>query len=173
LRKVNLIVLAECYANKCLAVSLIAIMRGRIPSVEAKIKHNEKMGRDRILKVLDRVRGRLGGAEVLLAVIDYERGIARKYVEANFKILATYYDNIVHIAVFKEPKVISIILDPDIGEFLCKTTKRYCSDSERRELKRGGQDEVFRKLQDLANVGLSHVIGNLVDTLVAQLGETL
>jgi hypothetical protein len=56
------------------------------------------MGRDKVLKKAERATGGLGRGELLLLVIDYERGPARSYVEVKFKVLGDLYGGTLRIA---------------------------------------------------------------------------
>ena len=92
--RVKLRVLAKCYANKCFAEILEASMEG-VTSVDS-IVHTAKMGRDRVLKKAKQIAKGLGREELLLLVIDYERGPARRYVEAKFRVLRDLYEGASH-----------------------------------------------------------------------------
>jgi hypothetical protein len=139
LGRVRLRVLAECYANKCFAEILEASIEG-VASVDS-IVHSAKMGRDKVLKKAERAAGGLGRGELLLLVIDYERGPARRYVEVRFKVLGDLYGGTLHI----------------------------CRDDERRELKSRDQDVVCGKLLDAMKPRLaeiqSRVAGGLVELI--------
>lgn len=84
------------------------------------------MGRDKVLKKAERAARGLGREELLLLVIDYERGPARRYVEVKFKVLGDLYGGTLHIARSDDSKAIAVISDPHIEEFLCKVTGRCC-----------------------------------------------
>jgi len=78
----------------------------------------------------------------------------------------------VYIGVFKEDKrLIAVIFDPDIEEFLCKATGRYCDEEERKALKRGGLERVCEKLRELLNSALSKVVDDIVNALRKRLGQ--
>jgi len=96
LGRVRLRVLAECYANKRFAEILETLIEG-VASVDS-IVHTAKMGRDKVLKKAERATGGLGRGELLLLVIDYERGPARRYVEVKFRVLRDLYEGTLHIA---------------------------------------------------------------------------
>jgi hypothetical protein len=170
LGKVRLRVLADCYANKCFAEILEASIEG-VASVDS-IVHTAKMGRDRVLKKAKRAAGGLGREELLLLVIDYERGAARRYVEVKFRVLGDLYGGTLHIARSDDSKAIAVIFDPDIEEFLCRVTGRYCRDDERRELKSGDQDVVCGRLLDAMKPRLAEIQSRVAGSLVELITNT-
>jgi len=170
LGRVKLRVLAECYANKCFAEILETSIAG-IASVDS-IVHSAKMGRDKVLKKAERAAGGLGREELLLLVIDYERGPARRYVEVKFKVLGDLYGGTLHIARSDDSKAIVVIFDPDIGESLCKVTGRYCRDDERRELKSGDQDVVCGRLLDAMKPRLAEIQSRVAGSLMELITNT-
>jgi hypothetical protein len=170
LGKVRLRVLADCYANKCFAEILEASIEG-VASVDS-IVHTAKMGRDRVLKKAKRAAGGLGKEEFLLLVIDYERGAARRYVEVKFRVLGDLYEGTLHIARSDDSKAIAVIFDPDIEEFLCRVTGRYCRDDERRELKSGDQDVVCGRLLDAMKPRLAEIQSRVAGSLVELITNT-
>jgi hypothetical protein len=126
------------------------------------------MGRDRVLKKAVRELGKVDEKdEAILIVVDYERGPYRKYIDENFE-KRGMYENKVQIGVFKKDRrLVAIIFDPDIEAFLCKVTKKYCDENEKKTLKRGGLDRVCKELQGvLAKV--ESVINNVVNELQQQ-----
>jgi hypothetical protein len=162
-------VLAECYANKCFAEILEASIEG-VASVDS-IVHSAKMGRDRVLKKAEQAARGLGREELLLLVVDYERGAARRYVEVKFKVLGDLYGGTLRIARSDDSKAIAVIFDPDIEEFLCKVTGRYCRDDER-ELKSGDQDVVCRRLLDAMKPKLAEIQSRVAGSLVELITDT-
>jgi len=170
LGRVRLRVLAECYANKCFAEILEASMEG-VASVDS-IMHSAKMGRDRVLKKAKQIAKGLGREELLLLVIDYERGPARRYVEVKFRVLRDLYEGTLRIARSDDSKAIAVIFDPDIEGFLCKVTGRYCRDDERRELKSGDQDVVCGRLMDVMKPRLAEIQSRVVESLVELITNT-
>lgn len=168
--RVRLRVLADCYANKCFAEILEASIEG-VASVDS-IVHTAKMGRDKVLKKAKRTARGLEREELLLLVIDYERGPARRYVEAEFRVLRDLYEGTLHIARSDDSKAIAVIFDPDIEEFLCKVTGRYCRDDERRELKSGDQDVVCRRLLDTMKPKLAEIQSKVAGSLAELITDT-
>ncbi len=168
--RVKLRVLAECYANKCFAEILEASMED-VVSVDS-IVHSAKMGRDRVLKKAERTARSLGRGELLLLVIDYERGPARRYVEAKFRVLGDLYEGTLHIARSEDSRAIAVIFDPDIEEFLCRVTGRYCRDDERRELKSRDQDAVCRRLLDAMKPRLAEIQSRVAGSLMELITDT-
>jgi hypothetical protein len=172
LKKIKLRVLTECYANKCLAEELKKFLVD-IANISS-IRHSPKMGREKLLKIASRISENIEENELLLIIIDYERGLARKYIDTNFKIYSSLYNDAVHIAAsvgFKKFKVIAIIFDPDIEEFLCRTMDKYCKNLERKMLKHGNQDRICRGLQSVMDIGLSSIIKDLAGALKKLLSE--
>ncbi len=112
------------------------------------------------------------GGELLLLVIDYERGPARRYVEAKFRVLGDLYEGTLHIARSDDSKAIAVIFDPDIEGFLCKVTGRYCRDDERRELKSGDQDAVCRRLLDAMKPKLAEIQSEIAGSLAKLITNT-
>jgi hypothetical protein len=165
----NLTILAECYANKCIAEMILEIIAGEL-NVK-RVRHNEKMGRDKVIAKAYRIGRSIGGDELLLIIIDYERGVARRYVDSNFNIKSTLYEGTVHIAISDKLKAVAIILDPDVEEFLCRNARRYCNEGERGELKRGNQNRVCGKLQNLKE--LNKILYNLTNMLLGEMQEML
>ncbi len=170
MERVRLRVLAECYANKCFAEILKTLIEG-VASVDS-IVHSAKMGRDRVLRKAERTARSLGRGELLLLVIDYERGPARRYVEAKFRVLRDLYEGTLHIARSDDSKAIAVIFDPDIEEFLCKVTGRYCRDDERRELKSGDQDAVCKRLLDTMKAKLAEIQSRVAGSLMELITNT-
>ena len=74
--------IAECYANKCVADKLreLIFQLTEGETLQINVFHKHYMGRDRILKELFKIAKKGDVLQVIL--IDYERGVARKYVEA-------------------------------------------------------------------------------------------
>jgi hypothetical protein len=134
--------------------------------------HSAKMGRDKVLKKAERTARGLGREELLLLVIDYERGPARRYVEAKFKVLGDLYGGTLHIARSDDSKAIAVIFDPDIEEFLCRVTGRYCRDDERRELKSGDQDVVCGRLLDAMKPRLAEIQSRVAGSLMELITDT-
>jgi hypothetical protein len=159
LGRVRLRVLAECYAIE------------GVTSVDS-IVHTAKMGRDKVLKKAERTARGLGRGELLLLVIDYERGPARRYVEVKFKVLGDLYGGTLHIARSDDSKAIAVISDPHIEEFLCRVTGRYCRDDERRELKSGDQDVVCGRLLDAMKPRLAEIQNKVAGSLMELITNT-
>lgn len=115
-------ILSECYANKCLAGKLSEILRKRT-DYAIRVVHSYKYGRDRIIsELLKRSLAR----QWIIAIIDYERGISRVYIDTLFKLKEV--ENHIFIGVSKrKPNITVIVFDPDIeSAFLCKLSKELC-----------------------------------------------
>ena len=118
-----LIMIAECYANNCVGKALKRILVKRA-SQHIRIFHNRKMGRDRILKDLLRIAEQKN--DIIIAIIDYEKGIARIYVEKQFKMSQISESILLGISKQKS-NLIAVIFDPNIEEaFLCNIDKAIC-----------------------------------------------
>jgi len=161
LKRVKLL-LAECYANACIAGEI-----ARELGVEAKTRHDAKMGRDKVLKKIESLRGKLIENESIIAVIDYEVGPMREFIDRNFEFRDAMFNGSVYMGVYKRDKrVIAIVFNPYIEEFLCKTTGKFCREEEWRIIKHGSMDRVCRELS-LNHVGesikqMSRMIGGLL-----------
>lgn len=117
--------LSECYANNCLASKLSEILRKRT-DYAIRVLHNYKYGRDRIIKeILKRSPTR----QLIIAIIDYERGISRVYIDIHFKLKEV--EKHIFIGVSKhKPNTMAIVFDPDIeSAFLCRISKELCINS--------------------------------------------
>ena len=164
MKRVELVV-AECYANACIAREIT-----RSLNIGVKLRHDVKMSRDKILKKIENLRGELGESSYLIAIIDYERGDMRKYIDLNFEFKEkNLFNGTVHIGVYKRDKrVIAVIFDPFIEAFLCKTTRRFCGDDEWGILKRG---DINRVCRELLAVRVEEGIGVLSRALNSVLGD--
>lgn len=110
------LVLAECYANACFAEEVVGSL-----GLGVKPRHGHGMGRDKVLKKAEKTLQELKDDEYILIFIDYERGIARRYIDVNFE-LRTMYGGMLHVGVFRrDGRMIAIIFDPNIeGGFSVK-----------------------------------------------------
>lgn len=79
--KRRVLVLPECYANKCFAEEVKEKLREA--GLQLRVSHKPTYGRDRILKEAH-VLARRFPQDILLLFIDYEKGPLRKYVTVNF-----------------------------------------------------------------------------------------
>ncbi len=153
--------LAECYANTCFA-KIVAKTLG----LTSDPYHSPKMGRDKVLVKARRALEKFDKSdESLLIIIDYERGASRKYIDENFE-KKEIYESKVYIGVFKRDKrLIAIIFDPDIEEFLCKVLDKYCNESERKVLKRGDLNRVCKELHEVMTAKLENSLTILKNEL--------
>ena len=129
-------ILAECYANACIARELLRIIREEL-GTPGKVRHSYKQGRDSIVSEIEKLAQRKRD-QVVIAVIDYETGIARKYIEKRFTLHELGTDKQLLLGVsHQKGNVISIVFDPNIEEaLLCRTQKKLCLDpDQRRQLK--------------------------------------
>jgi len=79
--------------------------------------------RDRILNVLKQLR-----QSSILAIIDYEEGQARKYIDENFQLERVVEG--IYVGVFRRSQnVFALVFDPRIEEaFICRFLRGRCSD---------------------------------------------
>ena len=159
--KREVVVLAECYANRCVAEEIIEMLR-EVLEISKNIKHTVKMGRDEVLKRYRKILSDTSTSNAyVLAVIDYEQGKTREYIDKNFDLRAPLYNNTVHIGVDKRnPRGVVIVFDPFIEEFLCKVSGRFCRDEERKSVKHGDID--CRKL-------INEAVANALKTIAKEL----
>jgi hypothetical protein len=137
----EVVVLAECYANRCVAEEIIEMLR-EVTEASKSIRHTAKMGRDEVLKRYKKILSNPSTSNAyVLAVIDYEQGKTREYIDKNFDLRAPLYNNTVHIGIDKKsPRGVVVVFDPFIEEFLCKVSDRFCRDEERKSIKHGDID---------------------------------
>ncbi len=116
-------VLAECYANKCIAIELLQAISKSI-RCSAKIRHSYKQGRDRIVQEVVKPLREC----VRIAVIDYEKGASRIFIDKNFSLEKVWSG--VFIGVSKRStNSIAIVFDPNIEEaLLCRIDEEICRD---------------------------------------------
>ena len=89
----EVVVLAECYANKCIADEIINLLRLRGNTI-----HSRVMGRDKVLRKYRSTLERYANTYVI-AVIDYEEGIMRTFIDKNFNLRTSLYNGKVHIGI--------------------------------------------------------------------------
>lgn len=118
-----MILAAECYSNACFAEELKKILyEERFRDV--RIIHKHVLGRDRILK--DSVGIAEKTDELVIAIIDYEKGVARAYIEKQFRLFMVY-ENILLGSSVKKGNLLAIVFDPNIKEgLLCKVRDILC-----------------------------------------------
>lgn len=125
-----MLLFAECYANECLAQKLAQNLKD---VEEIIIRHKEVYGRDTIIKILKKIlagefRSPLVEGTLTMAIIDYERGDARKYIDNFFSQRQIITEGIVlSTTERKRKKIVAVIFDPNIEEaFLCKISNKLC-----------------------------------------------
>ena len=119
----NVELVAECYANKCIADKLSQALRKRM-GCEVRVKHTYRHGRDRVVSEI--LKRPLAGQQRLIAVIDYERGISREYINNHFE-LEEVVNSIFAGVSRSKPGVVAIVFDPDVeSAFLCRISKERC-----------------------------------------------
>jgi hypothetical protein len=70
----EVVVLAECYANRCVAEEIIEMLR-EVTEASKSIRRTAKMGRDEVLKRYKKILSNPSTSNAyVLAVIDYEQG---------------------------------------------------------------------------------------------------
>jgi len=125
-------VFTECFANKWFVMTLCERL-----SVRRKIRHSRKSSRDRVIKDLKEyiLSSSEEEATAVLAVIDYEKGRMRPYIDALLnEFLRTEkqrIDNSLVVAYERERRVVVIVFDPNIEEaLLCRADRRLCRDKD-------------------------------------------
>ncbi len=115
---------SECYANKCVANKLSEILRRRKGYI-VRVVHSYVHGRDRIVsKILKRV----SMEQQLIAIIDYERGVSRAYIDKHFE-LKEIESRILIGTSKRKSNVMVIVFGPDIEDaLLCRISKDLCRD---------------------------------------------
>jgi len=164
-RRIKL-VLAESYANNCFAEVLIEVL-----GLNLEPSHTSKLSREKVLRKALKALEMLNDDEAELIVIDHEKApFARKLVDEHFEKEAVYEDKM-YVGVFKrDERLIAIIFDPDIEEFLCRAVdRRYCYEEERKALKHGSSYWVFKELRELIRAR-REIINGIVGALHKRLG---
>jgi len=126
-----LLLFAECYANECLAQKLAQNLKD---VEEITIRHKEVYGRDTIIKILKKILAGefksplVEGALVIIVIIDYEKGDARKYIDNFFSQRQVITEGVVLGTIRRvRKKIVAVIFDPNIEEaFLCKISDKLC-----------------------------------------------
>lgn len=144
--------IAECYANKCIADKLSEILKKHTNYIIDTPLHNYKLGRDRIIKDILKKQST---KHLVIAIIDYERGVSRVYIDKNFKKLGEVEGPIIISVSKQRPNVAAIIFDPDIEEaFLCKMSRNLCKDPHKLErIKSIEACQIIEKLLDKSDEG--------------------
>lgn len=160
-------IVAECYANACFAEELKKLLdKEGVQHIE--IKHKSTMGRDRILRDLIRIAKMT--SNLVVAVIDYEKGVARVYVEKQFRALKINGDVLLGISKQRE-NLIAIIFDPNIEEgLLCRVDQTLCRDIHYyREIKSNRACNVLEKY--LKEVPIQKILYTIVNKLISLVSE--
>ena len=124
---IDLIFIAECYANYGFTEKLLTELNKRY-RIKSKNIHKLIYSRDRILKEIDKIiKSRKFENTKIIAVIDFERGISRKFIEENFNLIQISGLSI-YIGVGKKwNNVYAVIFDPRIEEaFICRFKEDIC-----------------------------------------------
>ena len=149
----KLIIVAECYANKCVAQSFRTVLNnmlreklGEAP-IATKVRHNYKYGRDRIVKELAKLANRNTDAKIL-AIIDYETGISRVFIDNNFDLYGLKGYNSILVGRYRRSQnILAIVFDPNIEKALiCSIEKSLCNPD---MLKRVKSDDACSALRPL------------------------
>lgn len=164
MKRVELL-LAECYANACIASEIAKDL-----GLGARTRHDAKMGRDKVLKKIESLRRGLGGDSSIIAVIDHEEGPTRAFIDRNFEFKDVLFDGAVYIGVYKrDERVLAVIFNPHIEGFLCKVAGKFCREEEQGIIKRGGVDRVCKELSsthvDIGVKQVSRAISSLLENL--------
>lgn len=151
-------ILAESKANTCFAKIIAKTL-----NLNTKINHTIVMGRDRVISEAKNIIKNLKDNEKVLLIIDYEKGVSRKFIDKNFEKEAIYEDKI-YIGKFKKSnKIIAIIFDSNIEDFLQKITSKH--DENIKRLKHGDLDEICKKIEEITKEKLNKVINDITNKL--------
>lgn len=163
----RIILLAECYANKCVALELRRLVMELSGSSISNPVHNPKMGRDRVVKKI-----LAGDLPMALAVIDYEKGMSRVYIDQQFNIIDRIEDTILLGISRVNPTKVAVIFDPNIEEaFLCKKIKTLCNNRKNYEtIKSEKACNIINKYLDHKQIqttlkALAHRLTNILSQL--------
>ena len=108
---------------QCVAEELERLIREF--GYHARTIHKYMQGRDRVVKEVMRVAGEVGG--LVVAVIDYERGASRVFIDKHFDLVERIEATILLGIGRRRRNLIAVIFDPDIEEgFLCKINRAIC-----------------------------------------------
>lgn len=116
-------IVSECFANYYFASVLAQELRERTDWRIGKLRHSHKHGRDRIVGDLMKRSSR---GTLTIAVIDYEKGIARKFIDYNFELREVVKGVFVGRAKRRDD-VLVIVFDPRIEDVLiCRFSRELC-----------------------------------------------
>ncbi len=167
-----IVFIAECYANYGFTKKLIEELGRKYRDKIEKCKNSHKMvyGRERILKEIGKIINNIRERDAkFVAIIDFERGASRTYIEENFDLIRISELSI-YIGVCKKwNNLYAVIFDPCIEEaFICRFKKEDCRNPLilRRYKRREAVNiikQVFRSVE--ARKYLDKVIDLLVETM--------
>ena len=140
--------------------------------VSGNVRHSYMWGRDRIIKkVYEHAKRKKD--EVFVAVIDYERGVAREYINRNFRLqkLEGFQGLLVGIS-YRQANVLAIVFDPDIENVLERVLgTKQLSVSQREKLKSNKACEELKKIFENNNV--KKMLQSLAKKLLELLGRNI
>jgi len=117
-----MLLLAECYANKCFAEKLKRVLTES--GIPIKVNHSTTYGRDRIVKKLLSYKE----PHHVAGIIYYESGISRSYIDKHFD-LEKVREGIFLGTARERRNVFAVIFDPHIeGALLCRKRRDVCKD---------------------------------------------
>ncbi len=123
----NIQLIPECYANRCIAEKLSEMLAKHL-GYTPRVVHSYKYGRDRIIREIMK-RSQMG--QRFIALIDYERGVSRVYIDRHFE-LEEIEANIFIGVSRRSPDAIAVVFDPDIeSAFLCMVSRELCESPSR------------------------------------------
>jgi len=159
----KIVLVPECYANNHIAYMLREELRKCVEEPgEINICHTRVQGRDRIVKIA--FEKALPG-KTLIAVIDYEEGASRVFVERRFKLEEVASHILLGIGMDKQG-VLAVVFDPRIEDaLLCRASRDLCTDLSMRERikSREASNVIERLIED----------SDEVISIIRRLGERL
>ncbi|HWQ16753.1 MAG TPA: hypothetical protein VNL13_02860 [Sulfolobales archaeon] len=120
------IVVDECYANKCLFEKLLDSLEENLrKNIEKPVRHKDIMGRDRVIRAITNI-SKMYPNHMIIAVIDYEEGPSRSYIDENFEL--EQVEQGIYVGHYKRNNAIrAIIFDPNIEEaIICRSNESSC-----------------------------------------------
>ena len=109
-------IVAECYANACFGEKVKQVLIRTSRHLDVNVLHNRFMGRDRVIKFVKRTINQYKDV-VLVAIIDYERGPLREYIDVFFRDLEPLQSNQkILVGRGRRGAIAGVIFDPDPEE---------------------------------------------------------
>jgi len=158
------IAVAECYANKCLFEKLLDFLEKTLKiNVEKPVRHKNVMGRDRVIRAIIDI-SKTYPNHLIIAVIDYEEGSSRSYIDENFELEQVGQG--IYVGHYKRNNAIkALIFDPNIEEaIICRSSESSCREPS--FLRRLKSREACEKLNSIfKNQGSKELLNKLAETV--------